>query len=427
VSDDLKTWRMKLRPGIKFHDGTPFDAAAVIANLDRTSNPANRCRCLTTMSVFKEWKAIDPMTVEITLKVPNAAMPTILADAPGIMVSPTAFKADPQGVGLKPVGTGPFKFVEWVRNSRFVVERNPDYWQKGKPYLDRVVFRGMQNIETREAAFKSGQTDIIMQPTLHFVSTMKNDRRHDVYSPAGFGTEGIYMNLTKPPLDDMRVRRAVAHAMDRELINRTLGFGVSTLAYSPFGKGMSTIQQPVADYPKFDLPKAQALVKEYGKPVEFSSATTTRRRPAISRSRCRRCGRRPASRCSSRRSTRTVWCRTCRASSSRPRSTASRAGRIRTSTRSRSSIPSSRPINPSQNYGGYISKRVDELLEQGMATGDPAKRAAIYSEFARVLNKEVLPYAYLFNVTDTIVTKKHVKGLTVVPDGLVRFADMYRQ
>ena len=85
------------------------------------------------------------------------------------------------------------------------------------------------------------------------------------------------------------------------------------------------------------------------------------------------------------------------------------------------------PINPSQNYGGYISKRVDELLEQGMATGDPAKRAAIYSEFARVLNKEVLPYAYLFNVTDTIVTKKHVKGLTVVPDGLVRFADMYRQ
>ena len=68
-----------------------------------------------------------------------------------------------------------------------------------------------------------------------------------------------------------------------------------------------------------------------------------------------------------------------------------------------------------------------ELLEQGMATADPAKRAAIYSEFARVLNQEVLPYAYLFNVTDTIVAKKHVKGLTVIPDGLVRFADMYRQ
>ena len=83
--------------------------------------------------------------------------------------------------------------------------------------------------------------------------------------------------------------------------------------------------------------------------------------------------------------------------------------------------------NPSQNYGGYVSKRADELLEQGMATADPAKRAAIYSEFAKVLNNEVLPYAYLFNVSDTIVAKKHVKGLTVVPDGLVRFADMHRQ
>ena len=88
--------------------------------------------------------------------------------------------------------------------------------------IDRLVFRGMQNIETREAAFKSGQTDIILQPTLHFVSTMKSDRRHDVYSPAGFGTEGVYMNLKKPPLDDIRVRRAIAHAMDRDLLNRAV-------------------------------------------------------------------------------------------------------------------------------------------------------------------------------------------------------------
>ncbi|HOA93475.1 MAG TPA: ABC transporter substrate-binding protein [Quisquiliibacterium sp.] len=427
VSDDLKTWRMKLRPGVKFHDGTPFDAAAVIANLDRTSNPANRCRCLTTMSLFQGWKALDPMTVEITLKAPNAAMPTILADAPGIMVSPTAFKADPQGIGVKPVGTGPFKFVEWVRNSRFVVERNPDYWQKGKPYLDRVVFRGMQNIETREAAFKSGQTDIIMQPTLHFVSTMKNDRRHDVYSPAGFGTEGVYMNLKKPPLDDMRVRRAVAHAMDRELINRTLGFGVSTLAYSPFGKGMSMIQQPVAEYPKFDLAKAQALVKEYGKPVEFTlsynNTPSTRHLAQSLQEMWAKAGikvqleafdqNRLVQNMSSKQFEASIYRFTGRADP-----------HVNAFTFFHSQFAA---INPSQNYGGYVSKRADELLEQGMATADPAKRAAIYSEFARVLNQEVLPYAYLFNVTDTIVAKKHVKGLTVIPDGLVRFADMYRQ
>ncbi len=106
---------------MKFHDGTPLDAAAVIANLDRTRNPANGCRCLSFVQEIVEVKAIDPLTVEFVLKAPNAAFPTILADAPGIMVSPTAFKADPKGISTNPVGTGPFKFVEWIRGSRFVM------------------------------------------------------------------------------------------------------------------------------------------------------------------------------------------------------------------------------------------------------------------------------------------------------------------
>ena len=379
------------------------------------------------MSDFQGWKALDPLTVEITLKVPTAAMPTILADAPGTMVSPAAFKADPQGIGTKPVGTGPFRFVEWVRNSRFVVERNPDYWQKGMPYLDRVVFRGMQNIETREAAFKSGQTDIILQPTLHFVSVMKGDKRHDIYSPAGFGTEGVYMNLKKAPLDDIRVRRAVAHAIDRDLLIRTLGFGVATPAYSPFGKGMSTIKQPVADYPKFDVARAQALVKEYGKPVAFTlsynNTPSTRHLAQSLQDMWAKAGmkveitpfdqNRLVQNMSSKQFEATIYRFTGRADP-----------HINTYTFFHSRFAD---INPSANYGGYSNKRVDELLERGAATADPAKRAEIYSELARALVTEVMPYAYLYNVADTIVTKKHVKGVTVVPDGLLRFAGMYRQ
>jgi ABC-type transport system substrate-binding protein len=324
------------------------------------------------------------------------------------------------------VGTGPFKFVEWVRNSRFVVERNPDYWQKGKPYLDRVVFRGMQNTETREAAFKSGQTDIIIQPTMHFISTMKSDKRYDVYFPAGFGTEGVYMNLKKPPLDDIRVRRAVAHAMDRDLLNRTLGFGISTPAYSPFGKGMSMITQPVADY-----------------------RSSTWRRPRRW-SRSRQAGRVLAQ---------------LQQHAVDPPSRAVAAGDVGES-RHQGAARGVRPEPsgaehveqavrgldlPLHGPGGSAYQRVHVLpfpvrTDQPVAElrrirqqarrraagarhdhGRSAKRAAIYSEFAKVLNSEVLPYAYLFNVSDTIVAKKHVKGLTVVPDGLVRFADMHRQ
>lgn len=427
VSDDVKTWRFKLRPGIKFHDGTILDSAAVVANFDRTSNPANRCRCLSQTQEFKEWKAIDPLTVELTLRNPNAALPTVLADAPGTMVSPAALKSDPQGIGIKPVGTGPFRFAEWVRNSRVVFERNPDYWQQGKPYLERLIFRGMQNTETREAAFKSGQTDIIMQPSMHFVSQARSDKRSAIHSPAGFGTDGVYMNLKKPPLDDLRVRRAVAHAMDRDLLIRTLGFGVPTPAYSPFGKGMSTIRQPVDAYPKFDPAKAKALVREYGKPVAFTLSFNND----------------PSTRHLAQ-SLQEMWSNvgitvtlepfdqnrlvqnmvTKQFEASIFRFTGRADPHVNTFSFLHSRFAD---VTPSSNYGGIRNERIDALLEKGMSTVDPAKRAESYSELARVLADEVLPHAYTYNVADTIVTKRHVKGLTVVPDGLVRFSEIHRQ
>src|SRR5882757_1815972 len=103
VSDDVKNYRVKLRPNVKFHDGTALDAEAVVANLDRTRNPANGCRCLSFLQDIADVRVIDPLTVEFVLKIPYAAFPTILADAPGIMVSPTAFKADPKAIGINPV------------------------------------------------------------------------------------------------------------------------------------------------------------------------------------------------------------------------------------------------------------------------------------------------------------------------------------
>jgi peptide/nickel transport system substrate-binding protein len=427
VSEDVKTWRIKLRPGIKFHDGTPLDAAAVAGNFERTSNPANRCRCLAQMGDFKEWKILSPLLIEIVLKAPNAAFPTTLADAPGIMVSPTAFKADPQNIGIKPVGTGPFKFLEWVRNSRYVVERNPDYWQKGKPYLDKLVFRGMQSSETREAAFKSGQTDIILQPSMHFVSTMKGDKKHVVLSPAGLGTDGVYMNAKKPPLDDIRVRWAVAHAIDRDLLIRTLGFGVPTLAFSPFGKGISSVKQPIADYPKYDVAKAKALVSQYGKPVEFTlsynNTPETRHQAQSLQEMWSKAGmkvellpfdqNRLVQNMSSKQFDATIYRYTGRAD---PDANAYPFFHSKFA-----------ETNPSSNYGGYSNKRIDELLELGRSTFDTAKRSEIYAEFARVLVKEVMPYAYLNNVADTIVTKSYVKDLPLVPDGLLRFSTMWRQ
>lgn len=427
ISDGGKRYRIQLRQGVRFHDGTPFDAQAVVANLQRTRNPANRCRCLQSMREFREVRAVDAHTVEIVLSEPNAALPTLLADAPGVMVSPTAFGRDPTGIGTRPVGTGPFRFVEWIRNSRFVVERNPDYWQPGKPYLDRVVFRGMQNTETREMAFLSGQSDMILQPSMRFIYRMRTDKRMQLFYPDGFGTEGVYFNLKAAPLDDLRVRKAVAHAMDRELLARTLGFGVPTLAYSPFGKGIALAAQPVDDYPKYDLARARALVAEYGKPVaftlQFNNSPDNRNLAQSLQQMWAEAGirvslvpydqNRLVQNMSTRQFEASLYRFTGRAD---PHMNAfyfyhSRYG----------------AVNPSSNYGGYGIPATDRLLERGMKTTDPQERRQAYTDFARVLAQEVMPIAYLYNVTDTIVTRKNVKDVTVAPDGLVRFAGIWRE
>ncbi len=421
ASDDLKTWRLSLRRGIRFHDGTPFDADAVVANMERTRNPANNCRCLNLYADFDAIKAIDASTVEITLKRANAALPTVLADAPGVMVSPAAFRADPVGIGTRPVGTGPFRFVEWLRNNRFVVERNPDYWRAGEPRLDKLVLRGMQNTETRELAFKAGQLDMVLQPGYRFVAQATDEKRSVVLAPAGLGTDGVYMNARKPPLNDLRVRRALAHAIDRDLLIRTLGFGIPSLAYSPFGRGMAMIRQPVAEYPKHDPARARALLAEYGKPVAFSLqyVNTPEYRHLAQ-------------------SLQDMWAKvgmqvemvaldqnrliqsviSKQFEASLFRFTGRADPHFNTYTFYHSKFAD---LTPSSNYGGYASKAVDDLLEQGMATADPDKRAAIYSELARALLRELLPVAYLYNVTDKIVTGRGVKGVPVVPDGLVRF------
>lgn len=425
VSDDVKTYRVKLRPGVKFHDGTPLDAEAVLANFERTRNPANGCRCLSFVQDIDTVKALDPLTVEFVLKTPYAAFPTILADAPGTMVSPTAFKADPKTIGTNPVGTGPFKFVEWVRGSRFVATRNPDYWQKGKPYLDQVVLRGIQNTETLQAAFQSGQTDIILQPSHQFAAQMKKDKKYTVLQPGGFGYDGVYMNLTEPPFDDPKIRKAVAQAMDRELIRKTLNFGIPELGYSPYGPGMS-VHQPVPNYPKHDPAAAKAAVAAYGKPVtftlQFNNSPSTQRLAQSLQEMWGQVGmkvelqpvdqNRIVQNMSSKQFVASLYRFTGRADA-----------HINTYPFFHSKFAD---VTPSSNYGHYKNAKMDELLEAGVSTADPAKRKQIYGEIAKILAED-LPYAYLFYVADTMVITQKVKGLRTIPDGLVRFDGMWLQ
>lgn len=423
LSEDGLTYTIKLRPGILFHDGTPLDAAAVAANWDRFANPDNRCRCLNDMAEFASWRVVDDLTVEAVLKEPNVAFPTVLADAPGNMVSPAAFQADPQAIGTNPVGTGPFKFVEWVRDDHFTAERFEDYWQEGKPLLDRVVLRGIQNTETLQAAFQSGQTQVILQPSDQFVARVKDDPAYEVMRPGGFGYEGVYMSVSEPPFDDVRVREAVARAMNRPLIAKTLLFGLRTPAVSPFGVGMAD-HKPVPEYPEYDEAKAKALVEAYGKPVEFTlifnNSPQTQRFAQVLQQMWGAVGMKVTLEpLDQNRIVQNVVGKQFQAALFR---WTGRADPHMNTYRFMHSHYAD--ISPSSNYGRIKIPALDALLDQGKVEQDPAKRAAIYEDVSRVLAKE-LPYAFTYYVEDSIVAAKSVHGFQSVPDGLLRFDGLW--
>src|SRR3954465_509166 len=162
-SEDFKIWTFKLRPGVKFHDGTPFNAEAVKANFDRQKDPANKCRCAFYISGIRDVQAPDELTLIYNLNDPSVNLPATLSmpNTNNAMQSPTAWKAKGEDYNRNTVGTGPFILKSWSAGDRLVLEKNPNYWNKGHPYLDRIVLKPLPDAQSRFASLQSGEADIV--------------------------------------------------------------------------------------------------------------------------------------------------------------------------------------------------------------------------------------------------------------------------
>src|SRR5438105_10441108 len=162
-SDDYKIWTYKLRPGVKFHDGTPFNAQAVAFNLARQKDPNNHCRCAFYIQGTEKVEALDDLTVVFHLRDPAVDHPSVIA--PSAVNNPIHSSAAMQKLGddynRNPVGTGPFVLKPWLAGDRLVLERNPDYWNPALPYLDRVVLRPLPDAQARYASLRSGESDLV--------------------------------------------------------------------------------------------------------------------------------------------------------------------------------------------------------------------------------------------------------------------------
>jgi peptide/nickel transport system substrate-binding protein len=276
-SDDYKTWTYKLRPGVKFHDGTPFNAQAVKDNFDRQKDPANNCRCAFYIAFIHDVQAPDEFTVVYNLNDPSVKLPALMSlqGANNVIQSPTAWKTKGDDYNRNPVGTGPYILKSWNAGDRMVLEKNPDYWNKGHPYLDRIILKPMPDSQSRFASLQSGEADIIWDDAYDadFIQKAQKDPKLTVHSYTGSGAAVYAFNTKTPPFDDLRVRQALVMAIDRKKMSEALTNGLAKPASNPYGDGSWVKCKDDGALP-YDIEKSKALIKDYGKPVDFKMIQT---------------------------------------------------------------------------------------------------------------------------------------------------------
>jgi peptide/nickel transport system substrate-binding protein len=281
TSNDGKTWTFKLRRNVKFHDGTPFNAQAVVFNFERMmdeKNPYHKGPFEYYKSFFNGYpgdlesiKATDEHTVVFTLKKPIAPFLSNLATSSFGMMSPDSVKKFGDDIFKNPVGTGAFRFVEWVPNERIVLEKNKDYWQKGVPVLDRIVFRTIPENAARLLELEKGSVHAIHGINTDDAVRIKGNKDLKLLTQTGMNVGYMMFQTQKKPFDDKRVRQAINMAVDKQALVKALYGEFGQPAKNPMPPVLWGYNDKVKDYPH-DPARAKRLLAEAGHPNGFKTS-----------------------------------------------------------------------------------------------------------------------------------------------------------
>jgi ABC-type transport system substrate-binding protein len=267
MQDNGKVYVFRLRKGVKFHDGTDFDAAAVAWNFERIMDKEEQAFARPFFEVVEAVEPLDAHTVKFTLKYPTQTfIPTLGIYRVGFLIkSPTTYKTwGRQDAHLHPTGTGAFKLAKWEPNQLIVLEKNPDYFKQGLPYLDRIELKIMKDGITRATALRAGEVDFVNYVPKELVERLAKDPKLQVLKGPDTQSVNISFHNTRKPFDDVRVRRALGgYGIDRHVIAKTamVGHGQALWSFVPPG-GKDHID--FADEFPYNPEKAKALLKEAG-------------------------------------------------------------------------------------------------------------------------------------------------------------------
>jgi ABC-type transport system substrate-binding protein len=413
AAPDATWFRITLRRDVKFHDGTPLDATAVVAHFQRMMDPKVRCRCLSDLATVDTIEATGPQEVTFKMKTPSAHFPSVLADFAGMITSPAGVEKYKQDFGANPVGSGPFMFKEWQRGARIVFVRNPNYWQKGKPFLDEVVLRPLPDQQTRYASLKSGSLDIVMNAGARDVIDARESKAFKIINAGSLASVFVMINIGRPDVSDVRVREAMAHALDRAALNKAINRGLYKIANTPFGSGLAP-HEAVDNYPDYNLDKARKLIAAYGKPVKIKMTVNATPLAILTAQALQQMWKKAGIETEIEQVEQVQGIRMAAAKDYQVMLYRWAGGgdpdkNVHQFFHSKGTV----------NRTNYNNADMDRILDEARATTDPAARLKLYRQVNNLLARD-LPYLFLNYFDNYAIANPSVNGIVAVPDGLIR-------
>ncbi len=410
------SWLVHLREGVTFHDGTPFDADAVVAHWARILSPVYIGGLF--LRPMESVEKVDSHTVRFHLKHPWApfagAITLPIGFAPYIP-SPTAVTAETHH--RQPVGTGPYMFKEWSSGDRLVVVRNPNYWRDGPPYLDEITFRFLPDQQTRLASLQSGDIDVMWMDRGTTIRSAQKDDELVAHEAIGGGSLIIFMfNASKPPLDNPLVRRALSHAWNQPVALRVMYRDTQSAITHPYGAALDC---GAAGYREHDIAAAKALLAEFGEPVELEMihTTTPRGREAgqMLQQFFKRVGvtlnLKPVDQLQLRQR---VFTNNYQISGWRIGDSGDQGPQL---------FGLFRKGSP-YNIMKYNTPEMDALLDAQRETVDPAARAKLMCEIAEKINQDA-PIVYAGGRRHYAFSRPRLKGIPPLTNGVIRLGDVW--
>jgi len=419
TSADGKEMTIKLRPGVKFHDGEPLDAEAAKFSIERHMTFPGSFRKSELASV-DHVEVVDPLTIKLVLKTPFSPLLSQLTDRSGMMVSPKAAKEAGDKFGLHPVCAGPYKFVERVQQDRMVFEKFADYLNKDNVFIDRIVYQPIVDATVRLANLKSGGLDLAERILATDLKDVRADSNLVLSTAPELGYLGLTINVandkTKGALSQSeKVRQALDLSIDREALNQVVFNGEFTPGNQWVSPAHPYYQKAFPIRPR-DVEKAKALLKEAGVKLPVSvdmmlpKGAENEAVAQVVQSMAAEAGF-------------DLKIRLIEFATSFKQAQAGEfqifqinwSGRIDPDGNSYVFLHTKAP----QNDGGYSNPEADKLMEDARAISDPEQRKAIYEKLTKILLNDE-PIIYLYHRKLLFAHTKKLEGYRQMPDGLVR-------